>query len=170
MRRRPHCSGERSPAASPAAPAADAPSCWLETPALCSALAISRSTLGRWRRRGLLIAGHHWVRKNPAAPQSDLLWHHGRCSALLALARARSGTLPPSGWSRAMAEFHQPLPASQEPVEVVLLHRDTGTARYATRATEAEIHRANQRLKGAGSASRYVAARHLGHHGAEQQG
>ncbi len=84
MRRRPHRSGEPA-------------SCWLETPDLCSVLAISRSTLGRWRRRGLLIAGHHWVRKNPAAPQSDLLWHHGRCSALLALARARSGTLPPSG-------------------------------------------------------------------------
>jgi hypothetical protein len=69
-----------------------------------------------------------------------------------------------------MAEFSQPLPAPQEPVEVVLLHRDTGTARYATRATEAEIHRANLRLQGAGSASRYVAARHLGHHGAERQG
>jgi hypothetical protein len=102
------------------------------------------------------------VRKNPAAPHSDLLWHHGRCSALLALARDR--------FPRAMAEFHQPLPASQEPVEVVLLHRDTGTARYATRATEAEIHRANQRLQGAGSASRYVAARYLGHHGAQRQG
>jgi hypothetical protein len=162
MRRRPHRSGERSPAALSAAPGAEAPPCWLETPDICSALAISRSTLGRWRRRGLLIEGHHWVRKNPAAPHSDLIWHHGRCSALLALARAR--------FPRAMAEFHQPLPAPQEPVEVVLLHRDTGTARYATRATEAEIHRANQRLQGAGSASRYVAARHLGHHGVELQG
>ena len=162
MRRRPHRSGEPSPAVAPAAPGAEAPSCWLETADLCSALAISRSTLGRWRRRGLLIAGHHWVRKNPAAPHSDLLWHHGRCSALLALARAR--------FPRAMAEFPQPLPASQEPVEVVLLHRDTGTARYATRATEAEIHRANMRLQGAVSAIRYLDARHLWHKGADLQG
>lgn len=55
--------------------------------------------------------------------------------------------------------------AADAAADYVLLHRDTGTARYATRATEAEIHRANQRLQGAGSASRYVAARHLGHHG-----
>jgi hypothetical protein len=134
---------------------------WLETPALCSALAISRSTLGRWRRRGLLIAGHHWVRKNPACSRSDLLWHQGRCSALLAGARARS--------PRAMAEslpFQAPEPAG----DYVLLHRETGTAGYATRATAAEIHRANQRLQGAGSASRYVAARHLGEHGPQRQG
>jgi hypothetical protein len=162
MRRRPHRSDEPCPAAASAAPGADTTACWLETPAICSALGISRSTLGRWRRRGLLIPGHHWVRKNPAAPHSDLLWHRGRCSALLALARAR--------FPRAMAELPQPLPAHQEPVEVVLLHRDTGTARYATRATEAEIHRANLRLQGAGSPSRYVAARHLGHHGVERQG
>ena len=89
MRRRPHRSGEPSLAAAPAAPGADAPSCWLETPALCSALGISRSTLGRWRRRGLLIPGHHSVRKNPAPPHSDLLWHQDRYSAFLALARAR---------------------------------------------------------------------------------
>ncbi|MFM7265575.1 MAG: hypothetical protein ACKOZW_08320 [Cyanobium sp.] len=143
---------------------------WLTTDALCRRLAISRSTLFEIRRQGLLKDGRHVVRKNPAAPHSDLLWHQGRCSALLALARARSGTLPPSGCPRAMAEFHQPLSGQQGPADYVLLHRDTGTARYATRATEAEIHRANQRLQGAGSASRYVAARHLGHHGFEQQG
>jgi hypothetical protein len=51
-----------------------------------------------------------------------------------------------------------------------LLHRDTGTAGYATRATAAEIQRANQRLQGAGSANRYVAARHLGHNGPQRQG
>ena len=147
MRRRTHRTGE-------ACPDSGSASEWLDTPALCAELAISRSTLSRWRRRGLLIPGHHWVRKNPAAPHSDLLWHQGRCSALLTLARARSGC--------AMAEF-QPLPAPQGAAEYVLLHRDTGTARYATRATEAEIHRANQRLQGHGSASRYVAARHLGH-------
>jgi hypothetical protein len=56
---------------------------WLDTPALCQALAISRSTLSRWRARGLLRADHHWVRKNPSCPRSDLLWHRHRCSALL---------------------------------------------------------------------------------------
>ena len=52
---------------------------WLETADLCRSLAVSRSTLGRWRRRELLRQGQHWVRKNPAAPRSDLLWHSQRC-------------------------------------------------------------------------------------------
>jgi len=56
---------------------------WVETPALCRSLSISRSSIGRWRRRELLGHGHHWVKKNPAAPRSDLLWHRHRCSALL---------------------------------------------------------------------------------------
>ena len=109
---------------------------WLDTPALCQALAVSRSTLTRWRRRGLLTSGHHWVRKNPACHRSDLLWHRHRCSALL-----RSN-------------------ASDD----VLLHRDTGSALYTTRATEAEIHRANDNLTQAGQRSRFVAAKHLMHH------
>jgi len=133
---------------------------WLDTPSLCAELAISRSTLGRWRRRGLLAAGHHWVRKNPALPLSDLLWHRGRCSALLRGVRARS--------HRAMAEHT--VASTAKSSAYVLLHRDTGTAHYETRATEAEIHRANQRLHGAGSASRYVPARHLMHHDSQRQG
>jgi hypothetical protein len=48
--------------------------------------------------------------------------------------------------------------------DYVLLHRDTGTAHYATRATDLEIQQANQRLQMAGSACRYVAARHMGAH------
>jgi hypothetical protein len=56
----------------------------------------------------------------------------------------------------------QPLPTDAS--NYVLLHRDTGSALYTTRATEVEIHRANQKLKQAGQRSRYVAARHLGHH------
>ena len=55
----------------------------------------------------------------------------------------------------------QPLPTDAS--DYVLLHRDTGSALYTTRATEAEIHRANQNLKQAGQRSRYVPARHLGH-------
>jgi hypothetical protein len=56
------------------------------------------------------------------------------------------------------------LPISREPTgDYVLLHRDTGTALYATRATEAEIHRANLNLGRSGNRNRYVAARHLPH-------
>ncbi len=73
---------------------------------------------------------------------------------MLTLARARC--------PRAMAESLLSLP-SEPASDYVLLHRETGTAGYATRGTAAEIRRANQRLRGAGSASRYVAARHLGH-------
>ncbi len=66
----------------------------------------------------------------------------------------------------------EPLPvqAPEPACGYVLLHRETGTAGYATRATATEIYRANQRLQGAGSARRYVAARYLGHHGVERQG
>ena len=123
---------------------------WLDTPALCQALAVSRSTLTRWRRRGLLTSGHHWVRKNPACPRSDLLWHRHRCSALL-----RSNASPAC---RAM-----PKPDPSEASDYVLLHRDTGSA-STTRATEAEIHRANDNLTQAGQRSRFVAAKHLMHH------
>jgi hypothetical protein len=42
---------------------------------------VSRSTLTRWRRRGLLAPGHHWLRKNPTCSRSRLLWHRHRCSA-----------------------------------------------------------------------------------------
>jgi hypothetical protein len=51
-----------------------------------------------------------------------------------------------------------------EPIgDYVLLHRDIGNALYATRATEAEIQRANLSLRRSANRSRYVAARHLGH-------
>jgi hypothetical protein len=126
---------------------------WVETPALCRSLSISRSTLGRWRRQGLLRHGHHWVKKNPAAPRSDLLWHRQRCSALLASTRGRCS---------AMAESSL-VQASEPTGDYVLLHRDTGTALYATRATEAEIHRANTNLSRSGNRNLYVTARDLPH-------
>ena len=124
---------------------------WLDTPALCQALAVSRSTLTRRRRRGLLTSGHHWVRKNPACPRSDLLWHRHRCSALL-----RSNASP--------ARLAMPKPDPSAATDYVLFHRDTGSALYTTRATEAEIHRANDNLTQAGQRSRFVAAKHLMHH------
>ncbi len=55
--------------------------------------------------------------------------------------------------------------SSVEPAaDYVLLHRDTGTALYRTRATEAEIHLANRNLSRSGNRNRYVEARHLGCH------
>ena len=63
-----------------------------------------------------------------------------------------------------MARRSMPQPLPTDASDYVLLHRDTGSALYTTRATEAEIHRANQNLKRAGQRSRYVAARRLGHH------
>ena len=64
-----------------------------------------------------------------------------------------------------MADLHSP-----EPRDYVLLHRETGTALYATRATEEEIHRANLNLRRSGNSNRYVAARHLPHQRLEPQG
>jgi hypothetical protein len=62
-----------------------------------------------------------------------------------------------------MARRSMPQPLPSDACDYVLLHRDTGSALYTTRATPAEIHRANQNLQKAGQRSRYVAARHLGH-------
>ena len=128
---------------------------WVDTPALCRSLSISRSTLGRWRRRGLFRLGQHWVKKNPAAPRSDLLWHRQCCSALLMRTRGHCG---------AMAES-SPVQGSEPTGDYVLLHRDTGTALYSTQATETEIYRANANLRRSGNRNRYVAARHLPHPG-----
>ena len=64
-----------------------------------------------------------------------------------------------------------PMPVTpDEPADYVLLHRDTGTALYRTRATEAEIHQANRNLSRSGNRNRYVAARHLRHHTREEEG
>ncbi|MFO7629791.1 MAG: hypothetical protein R6W06_09825 [Prochlorococcaceae cyanobacterium] len=57
-----------------------------------------------------------------------------------------------------------PMSAAPEASDYVLLHRDTGSALYTTRATEQEIHRANSSLSRAGQRSLFVAARYLMHH------
>ena len=57
-----------------------------------------------------------------------------------------------------------PEPVVPEASDYVLLHRDTGSTLYVTRATEQEIHRANSTLSRVGQRSRFVAARHLMHH------
>ena len=46
---------------------------WVETPALCRSLAISRSTLFAIKRSGLIKPGRHLVPKNPGCRRSDLL-------------------------------------------------------------------------------------------------
>jgi predicted DNA-binding transcriptional regulator AlpA len=56
---------------------------WISTPELCAELAISRTTLYRWRQRGVLRQGLHWVRKNPGAPRSDHLWSPTACRVAL---------------------------------------------------------------------------------------
>ena len=63
-----------------------------------------------------------------------------------------------------------PVQASEPTRYYVLLHRDTGTALYATRATEAEIYRANANLRRSRNRNRYVAARHLPHQRGDGQG
>ncbi len=45
-----------------------------------------------------------------------------------------------------MARRSMPQPLPSDACDYVLLHRDTGPAHYTTRATPAEIHRANQNL------------------------
>jgi hypothetical protein len=57
-----------------------------------------------------------------------------------------------------------PNPTIPDASDYVLLHRDTGSALYTTRATEQEIHRANSSLSRAGQRSRFVAARYLMHY------
>lgn len=57
-----------------------------------------------------------------------------------------------------------PQPAIPEASDYVLLHRDTGSALYTTRATEQEIQRANVSLSRVGQRSRFVAARYLMQH------
>jgi hypothetical protein len=59
------------------------PNAWLTTSDLCTALAISRSKLCRWQQRKVLRQGVHWVRKNPTAARSDLLWSLQMCRSLL---------------------------------------------------------------------------------------
>jgi len=86
----------------------------------------------------------------------DRLWHGKRCSALLR----------PSASCRYPV---MPMSAAPEASDYVLLHRDTGSALYTTRATEQEIHRANSSLSRAGQRSRFVAARYLMHHNPGQE-
>ena len=127
---------------------------WLPMEAICRRLAISHWDLGRTLRHRL----HRWGRRHqgkglPCQPFQPP-WRRRLPSASVRAARACS-----------------PMPVTPaESADYVLLHRDTGTALYRTRATEAEIHQANRNLSRSGNRNRYVAARHLPHHTRGEQG
>jgi hypothetical protein len=69
-------SGRRSSPRSPAC-------LWITTGEASAHLGISRKTLFRLKKRGILKQQRHWARKNPASPSSDLLWHVQRCEMAL---------------------------------------------------------------------------------------
>ena len=73
--------------------------------------------------------GHHWVKKNPDAPRFDLLWHRHRYAALLRLVSADRET--DQVLTCAMAVSSSAL-GTEAATEYLLLHRNTGTALYAT--------------------------------------
>jgi hypothetical protein len=60
------------------------PAClWISTGEASAHLGISRKTLFRLKKAGILKQQRHWARKNPASPCSDLLWHVQRCEMAL---------------------------------------------------------------------------------------
>ena len=56
---------------------------WLGTAQLCRELGVSRSSLRRWSRTGVMREGQHWIRMNPCCPHSDQLWQLERCAEQL---------------------------------------------------------------------------------------
>jgi len=56
---------------------------WLDTSDAIRQLQISRQTLWRGRQQRILREGHHWTRKTPGCPRSDLLWQLPRCELAL---------------------------------------------------------------------------------------
>ena len=56
---------------------------WLTAPQAASALAVSISTLYRWRTQGLLVAGKDWRRKFPST-NSPVLYHLQRVEERMA--------------------------------------------------------------------------------------
>ena len=56
---------------------------WKETKEMAQLMGISISTLLRMKQQRLLKERRHWIRKNPMAPRSDLLWHEQRVGMAL---------------------------------------------------------------------------------------
>ncbi|MFM8661892.1 MAG: hypothetical protein ACKOCI_11245 [Cyanobium sp.] len=56
---------------------------WLPTAEASLQLGISRKTLFRLKKQGVLKQEHQWSRKNPTRRCSDLLWHLQRCQLAL---------------------------------------------------------------------------------------
>jgi hypothetical protein len=121
---------------------------WITIEKLCRRLAIRCSKLARIFCCGLPRPERRHQRKGLRCQPFHPPWRRRSPSASVRAARACS-----------------PMPVTPaEPADYVLLHRDTGTALYRTRATEAEIHQANRNLSRSGNRNRYVAARHLPYH------
>ena len=62
---------------------AEEPVMWIPTAEASVLLGISRKTLFRLKKQGVLKQEHHWSRKNPTRRCSDLLWHLQRCQLAL---------------------------------------------------------------------------------------
>ena len=62
---------------------------WLTAPQASAALAVSISTLYRWRSQGLLVAGKDWMRKWPSL-RSPVLYHFERVQERMAELTARN--------------------------------------------------------------------------------
>ena len=62
---------------------------WLTAPQASTALAVSISTLYRWRSQGLLVAGKDWMRKWPSR-RSPVLYHFERVQERMAELTARN--------------------------------------------------------------------------------
>lgn len=56
----------------------DRPSLWIETNDMARTLGVHRATLQRLKGRGYFRDGHHFRKKNPLSPRSNLLWHEQR--------------------------------------------------------------------------------------------
>jgi|694.fasta_scaffold114927_2 hypothetical protein len=61
----------------------EVPLLWIPTAEASVRLGISRKTLFRLKKQGVLKQEHHWSRKNPTRRCSDLLWHLQRCQLAL---------------------------------------------------------------------------------------
>ena len=56
---------------------------WFNTNEIVAHLGFSRSKLYDMKKRGVLLKGRHWTRKDPSLPKSDLLWHVQRIEMAL---------------------------------------------------------------------------------------
>ncbi len=56
---------------------------WINTNSIADRLGISKKTIYRMKNAGVLVKGRHWIRSNPGAPKSPMVWHYQRCEIAL---------------------------------------------------------------------------------------